>query len=452
MNKFESFFVTKVGVSFFKIFSLLLILFLLWGFTVGLFDELNKHFQELIATNSSKYALVLLTYYAGYLLMPLPASLFAERYGYKHGIILGLLLYALGAFMFFPTSQFQSFPLFLLSLFVIALGMAALETVVNPYTTLVGKAKYSTFRITLGQSFTSLGWLLGPFVGGSILFDVRKQVASATINEFAYMAVPYVGIGILVLLIVILFLISDLPKIKGEKLRSITLKNPEQKSISIYKRGYFVTAFITMFFYMAAKTAIFGLYTIYLFDLFKSIGNNSVIGNGILLKIIHFVSNSNELNDTVFHSVATGLFIFVGMGMYTFGRFVGSFILIKFKPNQLLLLSSVFSFFFSIVLWMNLGIISFIALCLLTLSISTMFPVIFSLGIRKMGYKTKRASAHIIMAIVGGAIFPVLVGVLPGIDPIRIGLSILVISFIVTFLYGFKGYKINDNTRAKLNL
>ena len=452
MNKIESFFVTKVGISFFKVFSLLLILFFLWGFTFGLFDVLNKHFQDLIMTNSSKYAFVLLTYYAGYFLMPIPASLFAERYGYKNGIILGLMIYALGAFMFFPTSQFHSFPLFLFSLFAIALGMAALETVVNPYATLVGKAKYSTFRITLGQSFTSLGWLFGPFVGARILFDVRKQVTTVDTNEFASMAVPYVGIGVLVLLIAILILISELPNIQDEKLKSLTLKKPERKSISIYKRSYFVSAVVTMFFYMAAKIAIFGFYTMYLVDLFKSMSSHPVIGNGVLLKILHFVGSSNELNDSLYQSVATTIFIFVGMGMYTLGRFIGSFILIKFNPNVLLILSSGFSLFFSLILWMDFGIISFVALCLLTLSISTMFPIIFSLGIRKMGYKTKRASAHIIMAIVGGAIYPVLVGILPAIDPVRIGLSILVVSFLVTLRFGYRGHKINEKTRSGLNL
>lgn len=452
MNKIESFFVTKVGVSFFKIFLLLLTLFFLWGFINGLFDLLNKHFQGLIVTNSSKYAFVLLAYYAGYFLMPIPASLFTERYGYKNGIILGLMLCALGALMFFPTSQLQSFPLFLLSLFVIAIGMATLETVVNPYTTLVGKPKYSTFRITLGQSFTSLGWLFGMFVGGSILFDVKKQITTANSNEYASMSVAYVGIGILVLLIAILILISDLPNIRGEKLKSLTLENPEHKSVSIYKRRYFVSAVITMFFYMAAKIAIFGFYTVYLFDLFKSMSTQPVIGNGVLLKMIHLVGNSNDLNDSIYHSVATGIFIFAGMGLYTLGRFIGSFILIKFKPNVLLILSSVFSLFFTLILWLDLGIISFVALCLLTLSVSTMFPIIFSLGIRKMGYKTKRASAHIIMAIVGGAIYPILVGILPAINPVRIGLSILIVSFLVTFMFGYKGYKIDDTTRSKLNL
>jgi len=451
MNKLETLFVKNVGVSFFKIFSLLITLFFLWGFSLGLSDVLNRHFQELIEPNSLKYSFVLLAYYAGYFIMPLPASIFAERFGYKNGIILGLMLFAFGSFMFFPTSQFHSFPLFIFSLFAIALGMAALETVVNPYATLIGKNNYSTFRITLGHSFTSLGWLFGPFVGGSILFDVHEQVVTKTTTEFASMSVPYVGIGILVLLLAILILISDLPKIRDEKLKSITLKNPQYKSISIYKRRYFITAVITMFFYVAAQTAIFGFYTKYLFDLFKSM-DNQVIGNGWLLKIIHFVGNSNDLNDRLYHSVATLIFTFMGMGLFTVGRFVGSFILIKFKPNVLLVLSSIFSFFFSIVLWLDLVVISFVALCLITLSISTMFPVIFSLGIRKMGYKTKRASAHIIMAIVGGSSYPILVGVLPTINPVSIGLTILFISFILTFIYGYSGYKIDDKIRPELKL
>jgi len=447
MNKIESFFVSKVGVSFSKVFVLLITLFFLWGFALGLLDILNKHFQDVIQTDASKYALVLLSYYAGYLLMPLPASLFTERFGYKNGIILGLLLFAVGAFMFFPTSQFKSFPLFLFSLFFIALGMAALETVVNPYTTLVGKNKYSTFRITLGQSFTSLGWFFGPFVGGTIILD---QVQNS--NEFAQMAVPYVGVGILVLFIAILFLISELPKIseeKYEKLKSSTLKIGLE-SRSIFKRKHFSGAVIAMFFYIAAQTALFGFYTKYLFDLFKAMESQTVIGHDYLLNIVKIVGQTNVLNDKVYHTVVSSIFVFAGFGLFTIGRFVGSFILIKLKPNILLFFASLFSLLFSVVLGLNLGLISFVALCLITLSMSTMFPIIFSLGIRKMGYKTKRASALIIMAIVGGSTYPILIHIIPNANPVNMGIIFLIVSFIVTFLYGYKGYKIDPKTRANL--
>lgn len=452
MNKIESFFVNKVGVSLFTLFSLLLSLFLLWGFTLGLLDVLNKHYQELIITDSTKFSFVLIAFYAAYLLMPLPASLFTERFGYKNGMILGLVLYALGAFMMYPTSEYHSYSLFVTSFFVIACGIATLETVVNPYAALVGKNKYSSFRITLGHSFTSLGWLFGPFVGSRILFDVQLGAKVANENEFTIMTVPYIGIGILVLLLALLVLISQMPSIKGGRVNSLTLKNPKEKSASIFKRKYFLGAVVTMAFYIAAQTAVFGFYTRYLFDLFKSMESQNVLGSSILNSIIRFTGNTDVFNDDLYKSVSVLLFTIVGMGLFTLGRFVGSFILIKYKPNFLLVITSIFSLIFTIVMWMDLGLISFIALCLITLSISTMFPVIFSLGIRKMGYKTKRASALLIMAIVGGATYPFLIYSFPLINPVNIGLSILCISFVVITLYGYKGFKIDDKTRANLNL
>jgi len=449
MNKIESFFVSKVGVSFFKVFILLIALFFLWGFALGLLDILNNHFQDLIQTDGSKYALVLLTYYVGYFLMPFPTSVFTERFGYRKGIILGLVLYGLGSFMFLPTSHYHSFPLFLFSLFSIALGMAALETVVNPYATMAGKSKYSSFRITLGQSFTSLGWFFGPFVGGSILLDIRAQ----KVDEFASMAVPYVGIGVLVLLLAILVYISDLPQFSRERsgrFVRVSSKNSQQK-VSIFKYRHFTWAVVAMFFYVPAQTALFSFYTKYLLELFKGMETKAVFGQGLLLKIIHILGGSDLLNDKVYHTAAGLIFTFVGFGLFTLGRFFGSFLLIKMKPNQLLTMSSSFSLLFSILIGLNLGIISFISLCLITLSISTMFPVIFSLGIRKMGSKTKRASAFIIMAIIGGSTYPIMVNVLPTVSPISIGLVFLVIASLVILSYGYKGYSIDAKTRAIIN-
>ena len=454
MNKIESFFVTKVGVSFNKVFSLLLTLFLLWGFALGLLDILNNHFKEIIHANASKLAYILLTYYAGYLIMPLLSSRFAERFGYKNGIILGLMLYALGAFLVFPTSQFHSFPLFLFSMFSIDMGMAALETVVNPYTTLVGQNKYATFRITLGQSFTALGWFFGPFVGANILSDIQANKGS----EFTALAVPYVGVGILVLFIAILFLISDLPRItpqsyKQLKIQSIKKKEeskPLLKPRSIFKRKHFVFAVITMMFYIAAQTAFWGFYSKYLVDLFKTMESHSVIGQAFLLKMIRFIGNTNIVDDKLYHTVAAFIFSFVGFGLFSFGRFFGSFILIGVKPSRLLRISAINGFICSILIALNLGIISFVALCLISLSISAMFPIIFSLGIRKMGAQTKRASAYLIMAIAGGSAYPILTNIYSAENPVTVGLIILIISFFVVFMYGFKGYKIDDKTRQSL--
>lgn len=449
MTKIESFFVSRVGVSFFKVFILLIALFFIWGFSLGLLDILTENFKSVIQSNASMSGLILLTYYAGYFLMPLPISIFTDRFGYKYGVIFGLLVFALGAFMFLPNSYFQSSSLFLFSMFCIALGMGALETVVNPYTTLVGKNNLSAFRITLGHSFTSLGWFFGPFVAASILLE-QKQNA----NQFELIQLPYVGVGILVVFVAILLSITELPKIKRNiPNKSIQLPiNQIHKSKSIFRQRHFVFAIVAMFFYTCAQSSLFHLYPKYLFDFFKSMETNTVLGQEYILNIVRYIGASDQINDKLFLTVSGLIFSFLGLGLFTLGRFVGSFILIKIKTNTLLLITSLFSLLFTILIWMNFGIISLVALCLMTLSISVMFPLIFSLGIRKMGNKTNRASAYIIMAITGGSIYPFLINVYDSINPVRIGIVLLMLSFLIIFLYAFNGHKIGLKNRDELKL
>lgn len=443
MNKIESFFVTKVGVSFFKVFVLLITLFFLWGFALGLLDVLNKHFQSIIESSTSKYALVLMAFYAGYLLMPIPASLFNERFGYKSGILSGLSLYAFGAFLFIPIAYYQSFPLFLFALFCIALGMATLETNVNLYTVVVGEKKYSTFRLTLAQAFTSIGWFYGPLVGSSILSDIHNQNR----NEFSIIEVPYVGIGVLVVFLAILILITNFPKITSEEYKKPKAipKLMEQGRESIFKHRHFTGAVIAMAFYVLAQTALFGFYAQYLFDLFKGMEHQTVIGQEYLLKLIRLIGGTDTLSDQLYHTVAGFVFSFVGFGLFALGRFVGSFMLIDLSPSRLLTISSLVSIFLTIIMALDLGLISFIALCLITLSMSIMFPVIYSLGIRKMGYLTTRASACIVMAITGGSFYYLLLNSMPTISTISIGIVLLLISFLVVLFYGLSGFKVRGN-------
>ncbi len=443
MNKIESLFVSKVGVSFFNVFVLLISLFFLWGFALGLLDILNRHLQEVIDPNPLKYALVLLAYYAGYLLMPIPASLFIQKYGYKPSILLGLLFYAVGAFLFIPISHFQSFPLFILALFFIALGMAALETGVNLYTTLVGENRYSTFRLTLAQSFTAAGWFFGPIVGSSILVDIKNLKH----NEFAVVGVPYVGIGVLVLFVAILILLSKLPLI-----RATVYNKPSNSSDAlqinrnaIFQHRHFTGAVIAMAFCIIAQISLFGFFIQYLFDLFKGLEHQSVLGKEYLMKVIQFIGHTNAMNDQLYLSVASSIFTFAGFGLFAFGRFLGSFILINLKPNKVLVVTALSSIFLTIMMASNLGVLSFIAICLMTLSMSVMFPIIFTLGIRKMGQFTFQASAFLVMAIASGSFYYILLYLFPNFSAINIGIGLLLISFLVILNYGLRGYKIKNN-------
>ena len=155
------------GKSYLVPFVLITSLFLLWGFAHGLLDVLNKHFQGVFTMTKAESGLVQFSTYIAYFLMALPAGAFMKRYGYRKGIIMGLLLFAIGAFGFTP---------FLIALFVIACGLCILETAANPYSTILGPPASAAQRLNLSQSFNGLGWILGPLVGGLLIFGHRREI------------------------------------------------------------------------------------------------------------------------------------------------------------------------------------------------------------------------------------------------------------------------------------
>lgn len=151
-------------------------LFLLWGFAHGFLDVLDKHFQDLLKVSKAQSGFVQFSLYIGYLAMGVPAGLFIKRYGYQRGIIFGLALFAIGAFLFYPAAKFEAFVPFLIALFVLACGLAFLETAANPYSTVLGGKAHAARRINISQSFNGLGWILGPLIGGLVIFGADNSV------------------------------------------------------------------------------------------------------------------------------------------------------------------------------------------------------------------------------------------------------------------------------------
>ena len=169
----KSLFRAENGKSYLIPFILITCLFLLWGFAHGLLDVLNKHFQTAFTMTKAESGLVQFVTYIAYFLMALPAGSFMKRFGYKRGIIFGLLLFALGAFSFIPAVMIHSASPFLIALFIIACGLCMLETAANPYSTVLGPTESAAQRLNLSQSFNGLGWILGPFVGGLLIFGAE---------------------------------------------------------------------------------------------------------------------------------------------------------------------------------------------------------------------------------------------------------------------------------------
>src|SRR5215217_2445485 len=190
-------------------------LFFLWGLAYGLLDVLNKHFQETLNITKQRSTLLQAAYFGAYFLIALPAGLFMQRVGYKKGIITGLLLYAAGALLFYPSAQNSSFTFFLLALFVLASGLTFLETAANPYITVLGNPETSEFRLNLSQSFNGVGSFVGPIIGGALFFGDKATTGK---EELDSVKLVYIAIAALVLLVAILFMVTRMPEVKEEEL------------------------------------------------------------------------------------------------------------------------------------------------------------------------------------------------------------------------------------------
>lgn len=199
-----SLFKTADGKNLVTTFALVTSLFLLWGFCNGMIDILNKHFQNTLHINKFQSGFVQFANYIAYFLMAIPAGIIARKFGYKGGIIVGLSLIATGAFWFIPATSIGTYWAFLTGLFVLAAGMACLETIANPYTTVLGPAGSGATRINIAQSCNGLGWILGPIVGGHFVFS-----GSTTANANANLHIPYLGVGIVVAVLIVVFIMAE---------------------------------------------------------------------------------------------------------------------------------------------------------------------------------------------------------------------------------------------------
>ena len=208
-NKKKSLIRLADGTSYLLPFILISSLFLLWGFAHGLLDVLNKHFQDILHVSKAQSGFVQFALYIGYFVMAIPAGLIMKRFGYKRGIIMGLGLFSLGSFLFYPAAMLASFVPFLLALFIIACGLACLETAANPYSTVLGPKEYAARRINISQSFNGLGWILGPLIGGLFVFGASEDENA---GKFDSLITPYMLVGSVVVVVAIVFALTKLPE------------------------------------------------------------------------------------------------------------------------------------------------------------------------------------------------------------------------------------------------
>lgn len=378
---------------------LIITLFLLWGVAHSILDVLNKHFQETLIISKARSGMVQAMVYGGYFLMAIPAGLFINRFGYQKGIVFGLLLYGVGALLFIPAEAVMSFGFFLFALFVIGSGLTFLETAANPYVTVLGEKKTAASRLNLAQSFNGLGWVIGPLLGGLLVFNADGTSGSA--------ALPYTFLGGIVLIVAIIFMRVKLPVIEMNSETEVE----NQAKAPLIKNKLFVFGVIALFFYVAAQTGI-----------------NSFFINYITESQLEWSSRTAAI-----------LLSFGGMGLFMFGRLLGSFSMQKISPIKLLGYVTMGAIVSMLLVIFNLGAVSIGALIITYLFEAIMFPTIFAVSIQGLEEKTKKASSYLIMAIVGGAISPALMGYI-GAKNMAIGFIVPLVCFLV--ILAFAQYQI----------
>lgn len=364
---------TADGKNYLWPFVLVTSLFFLWGLAHSILDVLNKHFQETMdGVGKTESALVQAVMYGGYFVMALPAGQIIKRYGYRAGVITGLLLYGIGALLFIPGGQLLSFPFFLFSLFVIGCGLTCLETSANPYVTVLGNAEGAARRINLSQSFNGLGWIVGPLIGGHFAFAVGADKGS--------IAIPYAIIGVVVLCVALVFAQVKLPEVQAD---GVAQTESAHATDSLWQHRNFVYGLIALFLYVAAQTGI----------------------NSFFINYVTEHASVSNVN-------ASLLLGFGGMGLFMAGRMGGSWLMLRVRAERVLLYCAVGATLAMAVLLSGAGVAGVAAFMLCYLCESIMFPTIFALALKGVGQHTKRASSFLIMSIVGGAVAPILMGLI----------------------------------------
>ena len=395
----------KYAVTFIFVTSL----FLLWAIAITMGDVLNKHFQDVLHISKSRSGLVQLSIFGAYAVMGIPAGLFMKKYGYKKGVLLGLLLYALGAFLFVPAAENASFDYFRVALFILASGLATLETVAHPFVASLGDERTSDQRINFAQSFNGLGAIIGPLLGGFFILNTEGAAGLESVKTL------YMIIGGVILAIGLAFWFVKVPELKdphgGHGDNEVNAENPDVvENAPLYRQRHFMWAVLAQFFNIGAQ-------------------------GGTWAYFINYGTEKTGLGDT-----QVAYYFSLSMAMMMVGRFIGTFLMRYIAPNKLLAIYCICNMVLCVVISQSLGWVSFGALVMLNFFLSVMYPTIFSLGLKKLGNKTEQASSFLVMAMFGGAVFPPIMGLVANTN-IAYAYLLPIVCYVVILLFAVKYYK-----------
>ena len=390
--------------------SMVICLFFLWAISNNLLSSVVKKMMTLFDIDQAKAEFVETSYWFAYFLFPIPIAMFMKRFSYKAGIVLGLLIAAVGGLLFMPVTRIHSFPLYLCAFFIVAIGMCFLETAANPYVTELGDPATAPRRLNLAQAFNGLGaFVAAMFLSKIILGTGTETSVESEIHTFR---MTYAIFAIVLIVIAVIFIFTRLPRIQAEDADE---SNKKLISFSVLKRSHLRNGVIAQFFYNGGQTAVNSLFLVY---------------------CINYVGMTN--------SQATTFFGFY-MLFFLLGRWIGTTLMVKFRPENMLVVYGVANVLLCIIVCIIGGKAAVYAMMGISFFMSIMYPTQFSLALTDLKGDTKSGSAFLVMAIVGNSILPILTAyVQKSMANPNIAYIIPLICFAVCAWYGWRGHKVID--------
>lgn len=405
-------------------------LFFIWGFCHAMLDILNKYFQGALHVSKMQSGLIQTATFLAYLIMALPSALLIKRIGYQKGILLGLVVLAIGAFLFIPAGMvFKAFWAFLLALFVLSTGLACIEVAANPYVTVLGPKDGAAGRLSVAQAFNSVAYMIAPTVGGVLIFAQKTEAGAPP--DFNSLIIPYAVLGCVVLLVFAVFSFIKLPVIeesddKAAENDDSTFKAP------LIRQPHFVFGVATQFLYVAAQIGVNAFAVNYILEnaIVKSV--SGVAETAPLFAKYAALTHANT------PEAAAAYVVTFAMVLYAIGRFSGMPIMQYVKPNVLLAIYGVANTIVILLVMANIKMVSWMVLPFCWLFMSIMFPSIFAMSLRNLGPKTKIAASFQVMSVgAAGTIAAVFMGWLADhFNSMAICFILPLIGFIASTLYG----------------
>ncbi len=407
-------------------FILITSLFFMWGLANNLTDTLLAAFRRIMSMTDFETAWIQIAFYGSYFCLALPAAIFIKRFSYQAGVLLGLAMYVIGAILFYPASIVMQYGFFLAALFILAGGLSILETACNPYIIAMGDPKTATRRLNLAQSFNPIGSISGVVISKFFILSnldiagaeeralmTPEQLTAIQEAELSAVMGPYVTIGLLLLLLWIAIAVTKMPKGSDE--------SPKIDLIPTLKRLFgnknYVMGVVAQFFYVGAQICVWSF-------------------------TIRYVMAELDIREA-----AASSYYIAALVVFTVFRFINTFLMKYFRPENLLILSAVLAIISTFLVITGGGLAGVYALVAISGFMSLMFPTIFGLSSKGLGQDTKIGSSGLIMAIGGGAVLPPLQGLLSdATGSIGISFWVPLLCFVIITIYGIISRKHNNVT------